>query len=234
MSTDRVRETIAAVEAYANEERRLHMEGYSASGERFLGVPVPDIRRVAHGIARDLRDSAPRDVIALAVAHTESGYQEVRQVGYEILEKHKPALHALKTTDVRALGKGMDNWASVDSFSCSVAGRVWHRGQISDAEIHRWARSKDRWWRRASLASTIPLNLKSRGGSGDPERTLTVCTMAVGDDDDMVVKALSWALRHCIAHDKSGVAAFLRKHQERLASRVLREVGNKLSKGLKN
>lgn len=54
----------------------------------------------------------------------------------------------------------------------------------------------DRWvWRRAVSVSTVPLNMKSRGGIGDPQRTLAVCDLLIADRDDMVVKALSWALR---------------------------------------
>jgi 3-methyladenine DNA glycosylase AlkD len=56
----------------------------------------------------------------------------------------------------------------------------------------------------------------------------------VDDRDDMVVKALSWALRELSKRDPAAVAAFISENQTRLAPRVLREVGNKLKTGLKN
>jgi 3-methyladenine DNA glycosylase AlkD len=50
----------------------------------------------------------------------------------------------------------------------------------------------------------------------------------------MVVKALSWALRELVPHDPEAVQGFLAVYEERLAARVKREVGNKLTTGLKN
>ena len=54
------------------------------------------------------------------------------------------------------------------------------------------------------------------------------------DHDDMIVKALSWALRSLIVWDRNGVARFLHEHDARLASRVKREVRHKLVTGRKN
>ena len=47
----------------------------------------------------------------------------------------------------------------------------------------------------------MPLNLRAAGGTGDAERTLAVCAQLAADRDDMVVKALSWALRELIVWD---------------------------------
>jgi 3-methyladenine DNA glycosylase AlkD len=56
----------------------------------------------------------------------------------------------------------------------------------------------------------------------------------VDDRDDMVVKALSWALRELTVWDPAAVQAFLDEHGDRVAARVRREVSNKLATGLKN
>ena len=65
-------------------------------------------------------------------------------------------------------------------------------------------------------------------------RTLEVCRMLAADHDDMVAKALSWALRELVRHDAGAVQAFLAEHEHVLAARVKREVRNKLTTGLKN
>jgi 3-methyladenine DNA glycosylase AlkD len=80
----------------------------------------------------------------------------------------------------------------------------------------------------------VPLNTKARGGSGDTPRTLEVCRALTTDRDDMVVKAMSWALRELSKRDPESVKSFLDEHQSDLAARVVREVRNKLSTGLKN
>ena len=83
------------------------------------------------------------------------------------------------------------------------------------------------------MVSTVALNNKARGGDGDTGRTLMICKMLVADRDDMVVKALSWALRELSKRDPKSVRTFLREHDV-LAPRVVREVNSKLKTGLKN
>jgi len=57
--------------------------------------------------------------------------------------------------------------------------------------------------------------------------------MLVDDHEDMVVMALSWALRALLLHDPYAVSEFLEEHDAVLAARVKREVRNKLETGLK-
>ncbi len=201
---------------------------------RPLGVPVPDMRAIARDISRRLKREAPDRTLELARALVAGRTFEGRSVAYELLEKRRDLVADLGVRELEALGKGNDNWASVDHFGCAVAGPAWRLGAIPDRTVHRWARSRDLWWRRTALVATVALNMKSRGGTGDPARTFPVCEILVTDRDDMVVKALSWALRAVMQHDAKGVEAFLRRHDPDLAARVKREVRNKLASGLKN
>jgi 3-methyladenine DNA glycosylase AlkD len=50
----------------------------------------------------------------------------------------------------------------------------------------------------------------------------------------MVVKALSWALRALAQREPEAVRLFLKDQRSNLAPRILREVSNKLTTGLKN
>ena len=64
-------------------------------------------------------------------------------------------------------------------------------------------------------------------------RTLAVCELLLADRDDMVVKALSWALRSLSVRDRQPVEAFVAQHGAGVAARVRREVANKLRTGRK-
>lgn len=157
-----------------------------------------------------------------------------RFVPYELIKYHRQAAESLDDRQLERFGRGLDEWSEVDCFACYLSGPAWREHQISDKVIHRWARSKDRWWRRVALVSTVPLNSKAQGGQGDSERTLEVCRLLVRDRDDMVVKAMSWALRELSKRDSEPVRQFLDGHRDVVAARVIREVSNKLSTGLKN
>jgi 3-methyladenine DNA glycosylase AlkD len=222
------------LEARVNLERRIHSEGYFSSAMRMLGVAVPDLRSVAKSALTETKAYPPDVMLDLAYALIARGSHEGRQVAYEILARRKDVAPLLTEKELERLGEGNDNWASVDAFATLLAGRAWLDGRVSDARVDRWARSENLWWRRTALAATVCLNLKSRGGSGDPERTLRVCEILATDREPMVAKALSWALRSAVPHAPDRVAAFLDRHGERVPALARREVRNKLRSGLKS
>lgn len=192
------------------------------------------IRMLRREFSRRLAKSAPRFVVDVALLLLDHNTIEHRFVAYELVCRHPAALASLSEKDLSVFGRGLGSWGSVDMFACYLAGPAWREHQVSDKLIHRWAHSKNRWRRRAALVSTVPLNSKARGGSGDAARTLEVCRLLATDRDDMVVKAMSWALRELSKRDPNAVRLFLNEHRDKLSARVVREVRNKLSTGLKN
>lgn len=188
------------------------------------------VRAVRREYSRAVRRWDARDVVELALALKREG-EVHRFVGDELIANHRAALVSLTRADLEQLGEGMDTWDQVDCFAPYLAGPAWRAGQIGDEVIAAWARSSDRWWRRAALVSTTRLNVL--GTKGDARRTLAVCDMLIADRDDMVVKAMSWALRALAIRDRDAVVRYAEANREKLAPRVVREVGNKLRTGLK-
>jgi 3-methyladenine DNA glycosylase AlkD len=198
---------------------------------RALASPtVPAVRAVRRAYSRRLRTAPAGAVVALALALVD----RQRWVAYELLYHHPGGLAAVGVAEVERLGRGMGDWGAVDAFGCTVSGPAWRLGRLPDPVVRGWAASPDRWWRRAALVSTVPLNLRSRGGTGDPARTLDICRRLAADRDDMVVKALSWALRELVIWDPGAVRGFLGSQGDALAPRVRREVRSKLDTGRKH
>jgi 3-methyladenine DNA glycosylase AlkD len=196
------------------------------------GGTVPELRELRKAYSQKLTGSQAVAVLDIARRLIQRGGDGVRLVAYELVQSHPAAANALREESVVALGEGMDSWGAVDAFAAAISGPAWKRGQISDRAIASWARSDDRWWRRAALASTIALNRRPAADK-HAERTLAICAMLVDDRDDMVVKALSWALRELSKADRAAAEAFVAAHEDALAPRVKREVANKLRTGLK-
>ena len=195
---------------------------------------TPNLRTLRREISKQLAAEQPDTVLGVAFHLLEGGNVGHRFFAYELVSSHKLSLSGLGEKELLRLGRGLDSWGAVDCFACILSGRVWREGQVQDALIHGWARSPDRWWRRAALVSTVPLNNRTQGGRGDASRTLAICVLLAADRDDMVVKAMSWALRELSKRDAAAVRDFIASHQDALAPRVLREVGNKLTTGRKN
>ncbi|MFC1705796.1 DNA alkylation repair protein [Planctomycetota bacterium] len=208
----------------------------SEIGERIRGLAdrsVAPLRMVRKEYTKRVKAWSGPQVISLAQALLDEPGVD-RFVADELIACHEEAPKLLDDRLLEQLAHGMASWGEVDCFGCLLSGPAWREGQISDETIHGWARSDDRWWRRAALVSTVPLNMRSRGGRGNTKRTLAACRLLLDDRDDMVVKAMSWALRALIVHDRRAVERFLQQHELRLAARVLREVRNKLATGKKN
>jgi 3-methyladenine DNA glycosylase AlkD len=207
---------------------------------RFLDQQIPTasdtdaIRRIRRLVSKELR-SAPASVVnelaeALVVDSVPSG----RFVACELIEFHEGARNAVTLARITRLAQGMSGWTDTDVIGCYLTGPAWRRGRISDKTIHRWASSRNRWWRRTALVSTVPLNSRARGGEGDAPRTLEICARLIEDRDPMVYKALSWALRELAKREPGPVKEFISKHEDQLHSSVIREVRSKLETGLKH
>ncbi len=195
---------------------------------------APTLHALRRQLSKQLVGKDGRDIIQIALRLVELDEPTHRGMGYALVFHHTDALENLRPKIIERLGQGIDSWGDVDVFAGYISGLAWRAKQLADKHVHRWARSSNRWWRRAALVSTVPLNRKSFGGTGDTTRTLKVCRLLVDDRDDMVVKALSWALRELIRHDAKSVRKFLLTHKNTLAARVVREVNSKLSTGVKN
>lgn len=170
----------------------------------------------------------------LAFAHELLFTYGHRWQAYELIASHKPAFASLDAGILEQLGKGIDSWWTTDSFARTLSGPAWMAGLVGDELIMNWAHSPDLWWRRAALVSTVAFNVRSQGGKGDTPRTLAICRVLAADHTDMVVKALSWALRMLEYFDRQAVEGFLQEFDAVLAGRVKREVHSKLQTGLKN
>ena len=195
---------------------------------------VPSVRRVRRSVSLDLKTALPDLLRAVAFALSARDGAFDRFIAAELLMAHPSAMRTLDASDLRQLGEGMNSWDDVDVFACFLAGPVWRTRQVTDAEIRRWARSPDRWWRRAAVVSTVPLNNQARGGSGDPTRTLAICQLLLADRDPMVVKALSWALRELAKREPTAVRQFITTHGTKVPALVRREVRSKLETGRKS
>lgn len=195
---------------------------------------TPSARSVRRQYSRLLRTAEPELVLAIAQRLVDLGGSIERFVAYELIAHHASAPSLLSIRRLRTLARGMDSWNAVDCFACDLAGPAWREGQLSTTTVRQWTKSRNRWWRRAALVSTVPLNNRSRGGRGDSRRTLDICDRLAQDRDDMIVKALSWALRELAKRDPAVVRAYLVRRSALLAPRVRREVESKLRTGRKN
>lgn len=129
------------------------------------------VRRAREAVSMQIRDWPGGLVINGALKLLEAH----RWAAYELVYHHHGASSLLDETLIERFAGELASWGDVDAFCRYSAGPAWRRGQLHDDIIIEWTSSPDRWWRRAALVSTVPLNLRAAGGTGDPDRTIAVC-----------------------------------------------------------
>jgi len=213
-----------AAKELANEMEKEILSASSSS--------VPVLRAIRKNASRKIQFWDRQIVIEAALALI-SRNRVHRFIPYELVQKHRGAMEGISWAEIEQLGEGMASWSEVDSFGCFVSGPAWAAERIRDSQIKSWAKSSDRWHRRAALVSTLALNGRPVARDST-KRTLQICQMLISDRDDMVVKAMSWALRRLGTVDPEAARNFINQHREQLASRIVREVSRKLETGRKD
>lgn len=229
-----ISKVISELKMVADPKRKEASKTMFPTSMEYLGVRTPNMKELLKQWWLEFKNWPPEKLIEFSKELIDTRIFECNQVAFVLLWKNKKALNQLRLSDLEFLGKNMDNWATTDTFSVMISGWAWRNNQISDANILSWLNSENIWWRRSAIVSTVGMNLRSRGGTGDTKRTLMICERVIQDRDEMIVKALSWALRELSKSDKPAVLNFMKKYDSQLAGRVRREVNLKLETGRKN
>ena len=176
--------------------------GQYGEGDRFIGVPVPDNRKVA----RRHLDAGFDDIRSLL----QSEVHEVRLCALLILVEQYRRGDAERRTGIfdfylTVTGR-VNNWDLVD-LSCPyiVGAHLLDGGDRS--VLYAMARDRSMWCRRIAVVSTLWL---VRHGQFDD--ALNLCALLLGDREDLMHKACGWVLREVGKRDKGRLVAFLGEH----------------------
>ncbi len=197
-------------------------EGEYGEGDEFLGVTVPDVRRVA----RKYKNSSTLDIQGLL----ESKFHEARLLGLFILVgQFERSENAGQEVIVHFYVKNIarvNNWDLVDSSAHKILGAY-----LFDKDrrmLYQLASSKDLWKRRIAIVSTWYF-IKN----GDIQETFKISEILMDDKRDLIHKAIGWMLREVGKVDEQAMIDFLRRNKKILPRTALRYAIERLSDRLK-
>lgn len=205
-------------------------DGYRAEIEALAKRDTPHMRVLRKRWSQALKSESGAHIVAIAEALEAVSPQEGKWVAYELIRHHKAALAEVSLVLVQRFADHTATWQAVDGLGTALTGPLWASGRLPDATVEAWSTSENRWLRRLSLVTSVGRNATRP----DPTKTLALCLCLAGDRDDMVEKAVSWALRFLSQRDRPAVVAFMAEHGDRFGARVRREVTHKLTTGLKS
>jgi len=192
--------------------------GEYGHGDRFLGIRVPTLRK----IAREFR-AAP---VSVAFALLRSPLHEERLLALLILVSRYQRGTAAEQQVIyerylRQVRKYVNNWDLVDSSAPYIVGA--HLVDRDRRILLKLARSPDLWERRVAIVATLWL---IRRGSFDD--TLAVAAILLDDGEDLIHKATGWMLREVCNRDAAAAERFLRRHCRAMPRTMLRYAIEKL------
>ena len=91
----------------------------------------------------------------------------------------------------RWIGSYINNWAKCDGFCNHTIGDMLQKYPQIAVEVKSWAKSKNRWLKRASAVSFI---VPAKKGLFLQD-AFEICDMLMQDGDDMVQKGYGWLLK---------------------------------------
>jgi 3-methyladenine DNA glycosylase AlkD len=192
--------------------------GDYGAGDRFLGIRVPDVRK----IAREFR-GAP---LAAALTLLRSPQHEERLLALVLM------VHLFERADdgaraeiyaqyLKHTPRYVNNWDLVDSSAPQIVGAYLEardRGSLRDL-----ARSPSLWERRVAIIATFWF-IKRQSF----DDTLEVAKLLLHDREDLIHKAVGWMLREVGNRDRGTEEGFLRRHCAVMPRTMLRYAIEKL------
>jgi 3-methyladenine DNA glycosylase AlkD len=185
--------------------------GEYAEGDVFIGVTVPDLRRVC----RECRGATIPDILVLLG----SAVHEERLLALLLLvEMFRRGTEELKREIYRlylANTKFINNWDLVDSSAPHIVG-AWLFAR-SRAPLRRLARSSSLWERRIAIIAT-----QFFIRNGDLEETFRIADLLLQDHHDLIHKAVGWMLREAGNRNPTAERSYLETRYPRMPRTMLR------------
>lgn len=185
--------------------------GEYGEGDRFLGVRVPVLRRLAaeyralplpeaERLLRSEWHEARLLALLLLVRQFERGEPAVRKRVYDVYLAHT---------------RFINNWDLVDVSAGRIVGG-WLR-ERSRAPLRKLARSRLLWERRIAIVATQPFIR-----AGDVVDTLELAGLLLHDEHDLIHKAVGWMLREAWKVAPDQVARFVESERAVMPRTMLR------------
>jgi 3-methyladenine DNA glycosylase AlkD len=187
----------------------------------FYNVGTAAVRKLARSIHAQHKDEwSIDDAMAFARALIEDRYLEAKSVGIEVVARYRrdftPRL--LPAWKRWLADNHSANWATTDAMCGVLIGPLLLRHPELDARMRVWARDRNMWVRRASIVGLI--QSARRGESLD--LVYEIARRLHGDQEDLIQKAVGWALREAGKTDMARLERYLRANGAAIPRTTLR------------
>ncbi|WP_340062986.1 DNA alkylation repair protein [Ascidiimonas aurantiaca] len=199
---------------------------------QLLGVKTATVRKIAKEFFKkpDIKTKTKAEVFALCEQLWQSGYIEESFIACEWSLCFKKQY----TPDDFPVFEGwvsryVDNWASCDTLCNHTIGAFLEMYPEYLSRLKEWARSDNRWVRRAAAVSLI---VPARKGLF-LEDILAIADILLLDTDDLVQKGYGWMLKSASNAHSQAIFEYVMRNQQVMPRTSLRYAIEKLAPDLR-
>ena len=207
------------------------------SGQRYFkekiklyGVKTSIVKAISEECYRSLKDEPKDKIFDLCEELWKSGYTEETYVAcylsQYISEQYKPS--DFKIFD-KWVNTYVNNWASCDSLCNHSVGDFLEMYPEYIHEMKKWAKSDNRWVRRAAAVSLI---LPARKGLFLKD-IFEIADLLFSDKDDLVQKGYGWMLKAASEAFQKEVFDYVMRNKKTMPRTSLRYAIEKMPADLK-
>ncbi len=176
----------------ADEKTKSGAQRFFKEGIKLYGVKSPLVLKIAQKYWPLVKTYCKPDLFGLCEEMLSSGYMEEAGIVNEWLPRY---MHYLEPNDLGTF-KGwidcyIDNWAKCDGFCNHTVGDLIQKYPQLVSEVKTWAKSPNRWLKRAAAVSLI---VPAKRGMFLTD-ALEICDVLLTYKDDMVQKGYGWLLK---------------------------------------
>lgn len=183
------------------------------------GIRAKTVTEIARTNYILIKESPKQDILSLCDSLWQSGLMEETFVACMWSEKlaGKFLGEDFKVLE-RWVHKYVNNWASCDTLCNHTVGDFIQKYPAFIADLKKWAKSENRWVKRASAVSLI---IPARKGKFLDD-IFEIATILLIDKDDMVQKGYGWMLKEASKPNQKEVFDFVIRHREVMPRTALR------------
>ena len=186
---------------------------------KYYGVKTETVGKIARKYWSRVKTLDKQAVFALCEELYSSDYtEEAFIVAFwlpEYLENLEPGDLA---TFKGWIERYINNWAKCDGFCNHTIGDLIQKYPEAAAEVKSWAKSENRWLKRASAVSFI---VPAKKGLF-LEDAFEICDVLLTDEDDMVQKGYGWLLKEESRKHQTKVFDYVVKNRKLMPRTALR------------
>ena len=214
----------------ADEKTRKSFQRFFKEETACYGVKTAVVRKIAQKHWGKVKLFSKPQIFALCQELFSSDFIEEAFVASfwlpNMIERLEPADLAVFKTWIE---RYINNWAKCDTFCNHTIGGLVEKYPESVSEVKSWAKSENRWLRRAAAVSLI---VPAKKGMFLQE-ALEISSMLLEDKDDIVQKGYGWLLKGASRKHQREVFAFVMENRKIMPRTALRYAIELMPKELK-